>query len=1123
MSNNLKIELDPSKIPDVLRKCLEIYHEALDQKRNGEHELSYYNLVLSYNILNVIKNMSKFNKIANKHLQNSFDLTMKQINNEIEVIKQELNLYYNDHLNKLINDDVKQRIDNLVIVPLRLTSLYSQNSKSILINSTDIYSKSYLIKYIKKHIQNIPNVSIIHKSHKIDVVNEIVDDKEYQHKQLVVIFEDIDLYEIKKLEYLQKMDSENIYLICTCTNVEVLPSNIKQIFTEKIHLGLPSLSDITNFLRYKLFNYLEYTDVFQSQYNIPLLENKNLDNIAHKLHSLKKSYMEIDKIINKLFEINCQSSLQQNVFIPMQLNNNSHYNLVSIGSIKTDNDIENNGSNNIFGMNYQQQKHMDKFLYKIPKYKKIVVDGKNYTNINYTDVNNISFEDYSIKEFFIRTDVIKNKNKDDDDNKNKIDVIAMFDVEVSSEELNSNFDGIYQLSYISLKILMYYLSHIVLNKDKINKDIVNTQIEKYKESKYIRGINKLKYYNTVRDFIELIENDRHNKNIMNITNISDLNNLKPNELRIIFSVFDNLILEKKVNSNENNDETNEEQSDENYENFIEIFGNCFNSKYITYFIELEELEAKIYIKYKNQIEHLMLNKNIDIAKELRNIINNLLNIDVSIEIIKNVDGYLLNIYTYDNFDLSKLNIYINSEEIHGIKSIIISNKIFELDDNYCITNDRDIQLLVEKYPQEYVEIYAEDEETWKYIKPKKQEHLDYLNSKYSFRNKFYLYLLNFVLLYQKNNESLLNQEQIELLDNLVLNLQMQIDCMLEITAEFDTDEQTDNENDTNNTDIYWKSFWNTSHAEKEENMNDVDEYNYQKVMSQLHQKFCIDVLFLKKFTQAFPTTKLNYYYDVYKNKINNTRNTQEIFVKSSIKINQNQNNIYSNFELNNHEKLKKDDKLIQNIIDKLMTRHSLYFDVFNNIDFIGVKHNNNIKWYKLQSNTTLNDIYKIGENIIKKENYMSLFKLNNTIDSPIMIKWITAYIVSCIMHFNKKYNYVNMFIACLLYGGYTTNNKHMNIFEIINMEPYSKNIVNKINYMYSINGVSLRNNSRDILKEIDLETGTNAGTEFIYTTDDDLQENNRILRGYNINKNDINLYTKSINLKTEYLEDAINF
>jgi hypothetical protein len=1147
MSDKLKIELDPSKIPDILKKCLDIYNEALDQKRNNNHELSYYNFVLSYNILNVVKIMPQFKKIVNKQLQELFDTTMQKISKEIQLLKQELNLYYNDHLNKLINDDVKQKIDSSIIIPLRLASLYSQNSKSILINSTDVYSKTYLIKYIKKHVQDINNVLIIHKSHKLDIINEVVDDKEYQHKQLIVIFEDIDLYEPKILDYLKKMDTENIYLICTCCSITKLPISIQKIFTEKINLGLPSLSDIINFMRYKIFNYLEYTDMFQSQYNIPLLENRNLDNIAHKLHSTKKTYMDIDKIMNKLFEINCQSSIKQNVFIPIQLDNNRHYSLLSIGSMK-----QNNGQSINNDLSLSLTKETNKYLYKIPKYKQLIINEEHYTNINYLNANShvnsnitkLSFEDAIIKELFIKDNTINkdkndkndknnknnknNKNdkhneddEDDEDksetNTNTIDVVAMFEIEVSSEELNSKFDGSYQLSFILLKIFIYYLSHITLNKDKINKHVVQEHIDELKNSDV--HSKEYRYYKNINNFIELIEN-KHS--IINIIDINDLNNLKVNELKIIFHVFNGLIFGNKDEGTI----------------FTKIFSECFSSKCISHFINLEELETKMYIKYEDKIEHLFLSKNIDIANEIRTIINNMTEVDVSIEIVKNIDGYLLNISTYDDFDLTQLGIYINSTEIKGNNSIIISNEIFNLDDDYCITNDRDIQLLVEKYPQDYAELYAEDEETWKFVKPKQQEHLDYLNKKYSFRNKFYLYLLNFVLLYQKNNESFLSQEQINHLDNLILNLQMQIDCMLKITAEFDDEEDEEDEGEDENgennnsdgtsVDIYWKSFWNTSYAEKEDELNNIDEYNYQKTMTQLHQKFCIDINFLKKIMTTFSTkhteTKNMYnYYEVYKNKINNTKNIQEIFVKSTINIDENQHNVYSDFELTNYEALGKNDKLIQNILNKLMFRHSLYFDIFNNLNFVGAKHNNKIKWYKLQSNTTLNDIYKIGENIIKKENYMSLFKLNNTVNSPIMIKWITSYIIGCITHFNKKYKYVNMLLACLLYGGYVTNNRHMNIFEIINTEMYPKNIVNKINYIYSINNISLRHNSKEILKEIDLEAGTYNGTEFIYTSNEDVEENNRLLRAYGINSDNIHLHTKSINLKTEYLEDALHF
>lgn len=1059
-SDKIKIELnlDLEKIKQLFKKSLEIYYEALNQKRVEDFNGAYYNLILSLNLLNIIKDTKSFKNINDNKLQNLFDLSLEKVNNIITETKNELNSYYTDHLNQLINNEIRKKIDTLILQPLKLSSLYSINNKSILICGDDIHSKSYIVKYIRKKAQDIKDISIIHQSHKIDLLTK----DETESLKILVILDDIDLFNSRMLDNLRKINTENVYLICTCSDKSKIPREVLNIFIDFINIELPTLSDTVNFLRYKIFNYLNYKDIFQSKYNIPLLENKNIDRLSQLINSKKKSYMDIDKIINIFFEICCQSSLQQNLFVPLKIEETeSEYSLLNLSSI-LDKETDN-----------------PKYLYTIPKYESIIFENTSYININKLTKINFSYEDYLIKEIFVCEHDIHKK-------KGKIDIIGLIELEVESEELNQDFDYEYELSNMILTLYIHYIGHIILNKEKINKHNIQNKV--------------------ILKFLELI-----NTNNINLVNLNDLNSLSSVNREILLSVMDNFLF---------TDTDNE---------FNLVFGSCFSKNYYTYFLNIENLETKVYFSYEDHIEHLNLSKNMDIATEIRDLIKRLTKLDVSIEIIKNVEYYILNIEAPDDEDISNLKIFLNEQRVKSSQGLLISDQLYDLQNNYCFTNERDIDLLVEKFPQDYSHIYSEDEETWKYKKITKTEHLEFLKNQYSLRNKFYLSLLNFILLFQKFNESILSQDNINYLDNLIFDFQMMIDCMLFNTTEFnEINDQDDSDglekeeligiNSKKLVNVVWNNLWNTSYVNKEDDLDDENEYNFQKKISRLHKNFYIDILFLKRILKVFldnNKTSIYSYYLVFKNKLESNKNLQELFIKGSINLDDNQNNIYSDYQITNFRQITKNNDLLENIIFKLSNRNNLYFKLFNNYEMIFIKSENEICCYELENDNNIKDLEQIGKNIIKNENYMSLFKLISGNSSLIMVKWFVSFILSCVLSYNKNYNYNNLFIACLLYKGYISNNKGKNIMQLLNTELFVQQILNKINYLYSINEVSYKIENKKLFKQ------RKCNIDLKYSTKKDNQANTSILNKYNISMSEVDRYIKTFNLKTEYFEDAI--
>lgn len=1043
----LELNLDLAKIKEIINRCIDLYYESLNYKRSGNFDSAYYNLLLSLNLLQIIEQSIIFKNIKNHEIKKLLASTINKIDNSIIETKEELNSYYTDHLNQLINTDVKKKIDSLIIQPLKLQSLYSINNKNILVCSDDLYSKKFLINYIKKNIQSLADISIIHQSFKLDF------NYNSKSKKILVIIDDIDKLDSKTLDNIKKINNENVYLICTCCfNINILPSYLTNLFTEIIYLDAPDLRDINNFIRYKIYNYLDYKDIFQSKYNIPILENKNLEFISQVLYNSKKNYLDTDKIINNFFDISSKSCLQQNIFFPLRLEDaNNNYFLLSKNSIKKKNISE-------------------KFLYKIPKYKEINYDNQSYINICYTDNINFSYEDNFIQEVFIDKEEYNNNT-----NKQNIQVIALAYLNINNETKDEDFDCEYELSKLILKLYIHYLNHILVN--------INNKHSEYKDNSKITKL------------LNLIST----KNI-EILNIDNLYNYQISELKDILTLLDSFLFETK-------------QKD----HLSETLNKYSNKNYYTYFLYIENLETKIYLSNNEHIEHLILSKDIDIAKEIRSIIKKLFNFDVSIEIIKNVDYYVLNVQADDNNNLSNLKIFLNDQKLNSLDSIIIGNEIFNFSENYCFTNEKDINLLVDKFPKDYSHIYSEDEETWKYV-PIKKEHLDYLNNEYDLRSKFYLYIYNFILLYQKYNESILSQLQISKLEKSILDFQMIIDCILFNTSEFETEENISNENPDKNKDfsLVWNKLWNTSYMDKEDENDDENEFTYQKKISRLHKKFYIDQFFLKRFIDIFRNQNINSIYDyylIYRNKIESKTNYQELFIKGTINLQLNQNNLYRNYYINNPIKTNK--VLIENIISKLSNKNSFYFNLFENIDCIFIKFNNHINTYKISQNESLNFLKQIGFNIIKKENQMSLFKLDKGNNKPSMMKWIISFIISSILSYTGKYNFNNLFISCLLYKDYYSNNKDTNIADLINNECYIQQIINKINYFYSLNQKDYIINDQNLFEK------EKHNINLKYSTHEDFKNNIQLLSKLNLPENNYDIYIRNFNLKKEYFEDSL--
>lgn len=1032
-----ELTISQQKIPDILNKCLEIYNESLNLKNKEYYSDSMYNMILALNILNYLKknNITKLDS----HITPLINSVSEKIIKNIKQIKEEVNGIYFNQVGHLITKDIRNIIDQSIINPLLFSNLYKSNFKGIIFYGDDINNKQYIIQYIIDEAKKLNNTVIIHYNYKINLVNKLK-----LQQNIILLIDDLKNCDHRSILNLKKVNEHNLnlYIISTTTNIEQLTSEQEQLFENKIKIPYPNARDIENYIRYRIFQHLEFENIFDKKYKIDILEEKNIKNVSKKMYELHYDYHHINSIIHRVLDTSSLACIRENMFkiIPkskLLISSSSFY-------------PEKNKSEQIY-------------LYSKPKYKQITFNEHHYINTNYCSNINFSGEDRLIKEIFIKeTDINKKKGN--------IEVLSLIELEVSNEELDIEFDCDYYTSSIILNMFIFYLTQIINNKNKINRHAAHSKL--------------------LLSFIDLIQ-----KEDFTIITVNDFNNISQEQLIIIFSAFDKLIFEEDPE-------------------FLSVFQKCFINYHKTFFIDFHDINIELSFDFHGELRKLTLSKNIDISYQISKIIEELTGTKIKTEIIKQYEKYLVTIESLDEKDISDLYIYEKGTRLNSCPSIIIDTNIFNLDSNYNITNEKDIDLLVEKFPKDYAGIYKEDEETWKYQDIKDKEHLKYLNSQYSHRSKFYLFIFNTLSMFLKKKTSMMNSSEIEMSQSFNFDIQMILDAILDITEDFDKK--------------IWQTGWNISSSEElpfgnqdddDDNDDNQYEFNYNDNIVYLHKKFYIDIFFMKRLISVLnikKCSKLIDYYNSHNYKIYNNQYIEEILVRSKINLESNKNNVFTNLHISKISNSVQKKELMGNIIHKLLSKNCLYFDIFQNVIDITSKKDNLTQTYTINNDNYLIPLSKIALNIIRNENNMSLFKLTDGILPEIINKWMIAYSTSCICSYQSDFNYTKLFISLLLYDGYTCNSKKKTIFEIINDEDYTENIINKINFIYKIKNVVYKKKNTNIFEP------EKSNIKFTFVDSSEYKENNKEISSLlNVPINNLNNYIKTYNIKKEYFDDCI--
>lgn len=291
---------------------------------------------------------------------------------------------------------------------------------------------------------------------------------------------------------------------------------------------------------------------------------------------------------------------------------------------------------------------------------------------------------------------------------------------------------------------------------------------------------------------------------------------------------------------------------------------------------------------------------------------------------------------------------------------------FDLDMDYKICTESEINALIEQYPRDYKDVYIDEEVSWKLKPIRKQAHVSFLNKKYTMEQKCYLKLFSDLLCAKVAHYACLTSEQRMVLDETLTDLQNHLDFVMQIIPENDHTGK-------------WNEVWSMDHSHPHfehyhpPNHDEVDKVMPVKLATEwlrhdasftMSPRWLKTLTFLCELYQNTENTRQNMSsptlplctiaqtWKAYRKKETHT-DTQWIYVKSSVSKTfwanaKDHSRVFSKTQLTlrnktlHHRVLKQYNQTIQ--------KHSLFFEVFRQADYIGFhdKKSNCIHWNTFQ-------------------------------------------------------------------------------------------------------------------------------------------------------------------------------
>jgi len=1087
--NDAKLLEEDQKLKDALKNYEESNQLLLqiknniaqykNHKNNDDHK--WFNIVEEKNnkaiiviqqYINNIKNLMNNNKSKNlrvnsnknyksnvmnrliggqsKDTENNEEKESEKTNesNKIDANNNE-NLYY------LIDDQYKNFIDNNLIKPINYPELYKNNLNLLLIYGERGCGKSFIVNNTMKEINDknsikeYINLNDIMNKNKLNLTANLLmeltkinsyifeNEKVKEKKNIIIVIEDIDLIFDKNnhedkiiIEQLYKISEyDNVFVIATSNSPWSIPKEINKLFPKNLHILRPSIEKIGRYFYYKIIDYISIkgfkkkyfsSDLFlvenKDKYNISIFDDKELlYRICKKCYDKKVNYHDLNIFINNLFKTTSLSAIQNNLFQKME---DDEIFFLSLFSVKSDN-----------------IKYDKFFVLNPPIYKEIIYDNdkKFEEKSNYHKILNI--DDERIKNIYINTnDNIKH-------NKN-INIIGEFEIEITNA-VNDQKKNICKMNLFKdiLNIYTYLSKNIMMKPYNIKSNNSKINHEKTKMTKHLDCIEKV---NDLSDFLFL------SRELINL-------------------LFENINKKTIIND---------------YSSFKEKYSNCLNNLIQTISIKNfgKNDQAKFNLDYNgnsssdiDEFKDGISLKYLEDPDKMKNIIKTLLKIDdkdiindikvkIETQYLKIDNGRSLQIIIKPNYQKDeRLELSLFKIEIKGNKTGIevdvspsfnIPLDLIVLDENYKITNESDVYLLQEEFPEDYSEIYREEEESW-FLKPiKKNEHFKYLQNYYNNYQIFYLNLFYNLIIYKVEFGEYLRLENKKNLTNVIKDLQYKIENLLLVEPAEDENDET--------VEIIWKLSSNHDDLR----LDNINRYEIFKEQN----KNSMDLLLYKNILEIFNESILemfNHYLFSINGKYSKKR--ERVFVKSQIDQEKIKKYYYSNYLATNRivENGSYNFQYYQILNKKIIRDKSFYFDLFLNAKEFGylVKSKNeddkridNINWFSIvNKNEELKNMLDSGLFAIQNRTVDFLFILIENISDNELLKNILTYMIILSIYSEKKINNIlSLYIGLILYDKKITieycnnlNNLKLEKILAISIQKNLDNLVNRFNILKS--------------------------------------------------------------------------
>jgi hypothetical protein len=778
-----------------------------------------------------------------------------------------------------INIAIRNKLSELIIQPILMPSLYKKSFNCILLYGLEGVGKRFVISKTLDKIQleadahqqiNIINFTGMKDINALsagagpdlgmnlvgnNVFNIIVMNQLENHD----LSED-DIFTINKVS-----DNTNTFLLCSSSQPwNIKPNILQKLVDYRIHVNLPQLDEVKYFLNYRLFEYIKFdsdekfhTGFYKlAPYRMLLTsEYENiLNRVSNRILYKMFNYNDITVLINNVFNVCSTVTVANNIFYKLGVKLASNKKVINyISSYNIPN--EHKRRNNRLVLNPQVRNSII-----IKNTDPSNLEMVEYINSTRVDLGNMILENEQVGNYYINAKHIDHSKMAISKQLDKLDVICEL-VKIKDTNIYNKHNNNFQLYAIIVNLYI-----------KITNKIINAGIESRIESAGLKHIiQKFKNKITcIEDLYKLsVPEQKQFLTFIPIsgTKLSELLQKLP-ENNSFYVHFTNVggneddgddddkgsddkgsDADDKGSSDVKNTSDDTKDSSDTKEEVKpkEVVGGGDDDVHIDIYYgskKLSEISSEFASGIKQSAEANTIRKAIISLIQTTHPKFTFQTFDIEIESFKINYGYTWKLNTIINsidINLNDLAFKVlssgaNEVQVSTNSGLLLSGNDYKLDMNYHITNESDVDILQENFPDDYHQVYRDDEETWKFHHINNQLHVDKLNDKYNNEQQFYLYLYDILLKYQLYNTPINNSDTNDTIDDIITYFVSKIDMILFLTQEYDADGT-------------WNKLWNYSsnhhhkkeHDERYGGEDDIVRYNIVKTSINKSQTFGFDL------------------------------------------------------------------------------------------------------------------------------------------------------------------------------------------------------------------------------------------------------------------------------------------